>query len=71
MRSTNGVITLNSKWIKVIFDGYKTQLETSSLIKDKLCGLCGDCNGQKLADLRGPKKCVYSKPELLSASYRY
>jgi hypothetical protein len=69
-KSVNGVIELNSRWIKVTFDGYKTQLETSVLIKDKLCGLCGDLNDQKQADLRGPKKCVYSKPELLSASYR-
>lgn len=68
--SVNGIIELNSRWIKVTFDGYKAQLETSILIKSKLCGLCGDLNDQKMADLRGPKKCVYSKPELLSAAYR-
>ena len=61
---------LYTEWIDLAYDTQLVQVNPSNLHKDKLCGLCGDFNGQKLADLRGPKKCVFSKPEFVSASYR-
>ena len=71
-RSVDGVIVLRSvSHGTMLFDGYKIQLEaTSSTLKTKLCGVCGSFANKISADLTGPTKCVYSKPELLVASYR-
>jgi len=52
------------------FDGERISIESTQFLKNKLCGICGDLNLQTLADIRGPRKCVYSKPELTIASYR-
>merc|ERR1712027_187600 len=46
------------------------KLEGSNLLKNKLCGLCGDNNNNKLADVPSPRKCLLSTPELELASYR-
>merc|ERR1711902_5849 len=48
----------------------RIKLEGSNLLKNKLCGLCGDNNNNKLADVPSPKKCLLSTPELELASYR-
>lgn len=71
-RSVDGVIVLRSNNHGVIlFNGYKIQVEaTSSEHKSKLCGLCGSFGNKISADLTGPSKCVYSKPEIFVASYR-
>jgi len=50
-------------------DGKVIQVLPSPLLKNRLCGLCGDFNNQIQADIAGPSKCVYSKPELEVASY--
>jgi len=79
IKSTDGVITLQTLYCPIVgtptvaihSDGHKIKVETSKLYKGSLCGICGDMNGQKVADRRGPgNKCVYSKPEVLAASYR-
>lgn len=69
-KTTDGTIEVRTEWVNIRFNGYTLKVETSPLLKNKLCGLCGDYNGQVKADLRGPKKCVFSKPELVTASYR-
>ena len=56
--------------VELRFNGERLDVETSPLMKNKLCGICGDYNNQRLADVSGPKKCIYSKPEIQIASYR-
>ncbi len=52
------------------FDGHKTEAKLSPMYRGKLCGLCGGQGGLRLGELVGPRRCAYSKPELLTASYR-
>ncbi len=53
-------------------DGRKTEVKVTPTCayQGKLCGLCGDLSGLQLSGLVGPQQCSYSKPELLTASYR-
>ena len=61
---------LKSSKISVFFDGKRVKLEGSNLLKNKLCGLCGDNNNNKIADVPSPGKCLLSTPKLELASYR-
>lgn len=62
---------ISTSTFELLFNGNKVEVEGSQLLKGKVCGVCGDYANVKASDLRGPTKCVYSKPELLIASYRY
>merc|ERR1712241_509835 len=66
----DNVVILKSSKISVLFDGKRIKLEGSNLMKNKLCGLCGDNNNNKLGDVPSPRKCLLSSPELEVASYR-
>merc|ERR1719277_633542 len=70
IKSKDNVVILKSSKIGVLFDGKRAKLEGSNLLKNKLCGLCGDNNNNKLADVPSPRKCLLSTPELELASYR-
>merc|ERR1712156_641140 len=70
IKSKDNVVILKSSKIGVLFDGKRIKLEGSNLLKNKLCGLCGDNNNNKLADVPSPRKCLLSTPELELASYR-
>merc|ERR1712190_269913 len=50
--------------------GKRVKLEGSNLLKNKLCGLCGDNNNNKIGDVPSPSQCLLSKPKLELASYR-
>merc|ERR1711974_274354 len=67
IKSKDNVVILKSSKISVFFDGKRVKLEGSNLLKNKLCGLCGDNN---IADVPSPRKCLLSKPKLELASYR-
>merc|ERR1739836_162803 len=69
IKSKDNVVILKSSKISVFFDGKRVKLEGSNLLKNKLCGLCGD-NNNKIADVPSPRKCLLSKPKLEVASYR-
>merc|ERR1712165_369389 len=70
IKSKDNVVILKSSKISVFFDGKRVKLEGSNLLKNKLCGLCGDNNNNKIADVPSPRKCLLSKPKLELASYR-
>jgi hypothetical protein len=70
IRTKDNVVVLKSSKISVYFDGKLIKLEGSMLLKNKLVGLCGDNNGQKVADITSPSECMLSKPELIVASWR-
>merc|ERR1711934_209136 len=70
IKSKDGVVILKSSKISVFFDGKRVKLEGSNMLKNKLCGLCGDNNNNKIADVPSPAKCLLSTPKLELASYR-
>merc|ERR1711934_887572 len=70
IKSKDNVVILKSSKISVFFDGKRVKLEGSNLLKNKLCGLCGDNNNNKIADVPSPGKCLLSTPKLELASYR-
>merc|ERR1712039_120987 len=50
--------------INVLFDGKRIKLEGSNLLKNKLCGLCGDSNNKMVGDVPSPRQCLLSSPKL-------
>merc|ERR1712156_183219 len=70
IKSKDNVVILKSSKISVLFDGKRIKLEGSNLMKNKLCGLCGDNDNNNLGDVPSPRKCLLSSPELELASYR-
>ena len=72
-KAPNKVVQLkSSKYsLDITFDGKHLAIETSQITKKgQLCGICGNQNQQQKDDIEGPKKCMYSKPEVEQASYR-
>ena len=61
---------LESSKINVLFDGKRIKVEGSNLLKNKLCGLCGDSNNKMIGDVPSPRQCLLSSPKLEVASYR-
>jgi len=69
-KSKDKVVILKSSKINVLFDGKSVKLEGSILLKNKLCGLCGDSNNKMVGDVPSPRQCLLSSPKLEVASYR-
>ena len=69
-RSKDKVVILKSSKINVLFDGKRVKMEGSNLLKNKLCGPCGDSNNKKVGDVPSPRHCLLSSPKLEVASYR-
>jgi len=69
-KSKDKVVILKSSKINVLFDGKRVKMEGSNLLKNKLCGLCGDSNNKKVGDVPSPRQCLLSSPKLEMASYR-
>jgi len=70
IKSKDNVVILKSSKVTVLFDGKRVKVEGSNLLKNKLCGLCGDNNNKKIGDVPSPRQCLLSKPKLEVASYR-
>merc|ERR1711899_496251 len=66
------VVLKSSRYsLSITFDGKDIAIESSQLTKKgQLCGICGNQNQAQKDDVEGPKKCMYSKPEVEQASYR-
>ncbi len=77
-RSTDGVVTLKFLYCPIAmgpsvilkFNGVETDVRASPMYRSSLCGLCGDLSGLRLSGMVGPERCTYSRPEILTASYR-
>jgi hypothetical protein len=71
LKRTDGEISVNapSKGLKVISDGLNIRVEASNMLRGRLCGLCGDFNGEKMAELKGPRGCVHISPLTFGRSY--
>jgi hypothetical protein len=71
-RYEDGVYAIVSRkyGVSVYADGERIEVLTfKHLLKNKACGLCGDLNGEETADVKSPRQCVMSKPELGAHSY--
>jgi len=71
-RSSDNVFQLRSEEYNAhfLFDGTKVVIYASNLLKNKLCGLCGNFNQLSRDDMIGPAKCFHANPETFTASYR-
>merc|ERR1719334_2213968 len=52
----------------VITDGERVEIVAPQLLKSRALGLCGNMNGEEVADLTTPKKCIMP-PKLAAVSY--
>merc|ERR1719249_489363 len=52
----------------VITDGKSVEVIAPQLLKNRAIGLCGDMNGEEIADLSTPKRCIM-QPKLVAISY--
>ena len=52
----------------VITDGKRVEIIAPQLLKNKALGLCGNMNGEEVADLTTPKRCIMP-PKLAAVSY--
>merc|ERR1712002_25612 len=56
--------------MKIRSDSMSTQVITlQQKLRDLACGLCGDLNDEKIADVRSAKQCVMSSPRLAAYSF--
>jgi hypothetical protein len=71
VKRTSGEVSINapSKGIKVICDGMNVRVEASNMLRGRMCGLCGDFNGEKMAEMKGPRGCVHISPLTFGRSY--
>jgi len=55
-------LATNGKWIHI---------QASNSLRNRTCGLCGDFDGERIGEFRGPKDCALSSGSLLVAAYSY
>jgi hypothetical protein len=54
--------------LHVLTDGESIEVVAPQLLRNRAVGLCGDLNGEYVADLKSPKECIM-KPKLAAMSY--
>jgi hypothetical protein len=57
-----------SQMLHVLTDGKSIEVVAPQLLKNRAVGLCGDLNGEEVADLPSPQKCIV-KPTFAAYSY--
>lgn len=70
-KKTSGEIEVRApaRGIAVISDGLNIRVEASNMLRGRMCGLCGDFNGEKMAEFKGPRGCVHISPLTFGRSY--
>jgi hypothetical protein len=56
--------------LEVFFDGERVEIVGPTRIRNRMCGICGDLNMEKTADLKSPAGCVFSKKRFAIYSYQ-
>jgi len=68
----DGVTSIYSRkyGVEIIADGKRLEVKSNPLIfGDRATGLCGDLNGEWIADVKSPKQCVIPVPELTAMTF--
>merc|ERR1712168_1021056 len=68
----DGVYSIYSRkyGVEIIADGERLEVKSNPLIfGDRATGLCGDLNGEWMADLNSPKQCVIPVPKLTAMTF--
>jgi hypothetical protein len=69
--SIGHAVVLDTPTTRVTYNCKMATVEEKSLIADcSHCGLCGDYNNDKRADVKSPKGCVYKSYGAAALSYR-
>merc|ERR1719315_226898 len=69
---TDGVYSIYSRkyGVEIIADGERLVIRSNPLVfRDRATGLCGDFNGEWVADLQSPKQCVIPVPKLSAMTF--
>merc|ERR1719481_1174811 len=68
----DGVYTIySSKYgVEIIADGERLEVKSYPILfRDRVTGLCGDLNGEWIADLKSPKQCIMPVPKLTAMTF--
>merc|ERR1712142_852443 len=63
-------VTISTPSSRINHSGKTVEIEEKGWADGSHCGLCGDYNNDRRADLKSPKKCIFKSSELFGKSYR-
>merc|ERR1712001_148449 len=68
----DGVYTIYSRkyGVEIVADGERLEVRSYPILfRDRVTGLCGDLNGEWLADLKTPTQCILPVPKLTAMTF--
>ena len=68
--SNDNAVVINTPHNRVQHQGKTVIVEEKTSADGSHCGLCGDYNQDRRADLKSPKGCIFKSRTLLAKSYR-
>merc|ERR1719187_1037242 len=68
--SQDQTVTISTPSSRITHSGKTVQIEEKGSADGSHCGLCGDYNNDRRADLKSPKKCIFKSSKLFGKSYR-
>merc|ERR1711881_774460 len=63
-------VVISTPSSRITHSGKTVEIEESGPADGSRCGLCGDHNNDRRADLKSPKKCIFKSDSLFGKSYR-
>merc|ERR1712025_260870 len=70
LSSQDQTVTISTPSSRITHYGKTVEIEEKGSADGSHCGLCGDYNNDKRADLKSPKKCIFQSSKLFGKSYR-
>merc|ERR1712228_1060344 len=68
----DGVYAIYSRkyGVEIVADGERLEVKSYPILfRDRVTGLCGDLNGEWIADLKTPKECIIPVPKLTALTF--